>query len=283
MILLIVIALLGVCSLLTGVIAGRHGYDRVQFMIAGFISGPFAVFSAMCAHLYEPVIEDDETEPEADGRSEGEDPMLDDPATDPSAADDIDDENDEVEIDDEASEGTSEVEATRPAPPPVPPPPPPARAAAEPQPLSLVDLAKLRPTTTVRTSLVEGDLEWKEPKRSRLSIPGLRGDEDEEVYEEFELTPVAPGAPSVGVCPHCDRQSYADWYGLCVYCDDVFPVGVPAQEVPEDAAEDDAGDDQPAQPEVKQDGPKMFLGLELPRRDTPLKVLGITILPENRY
>ena len=264
MIILAVIAVLAICALTCGIIAGRRGYDRGQFMIAGFLSGPFAVNAALRADQYE-------LAPEEDDEEIKELPV---PAAEPVAAPVIDEEDHE------------QPEVERPAPPRRPQPPvrPPVPAPQpEPEPLSLVELAKMRPTTTVRTSLVEGSLDWKEPKRGKLPIPALRGQDDdqEETYEEFELTPVAPGTPTGGICPHCEQESYSDWYGLCVRCSDVFPVAVAAVE----ETDDDGSDDENASADTKPAGqhePKRFLGLDLPQRDKPLKLFGVTVLPENR-
>jgi len=269
MIVLAVIAALIICALACGIIAGRRGYDRGQFMIAGFLSGPFAVNAALRADQYEPAPEEDEEEvlelPVApDGEELAPAPV----------------------IDEEETEQETQPEVERPAPPrrPAPPARPPAPAPQpEPEPPSLVELAKMRPTTTVRTSLVEGSLDWKEPKRGKLPIGALRGQDDdqEETYEEFELTPVAPGTPTGGICPHCEQESYSDWYGLCVRCNDVFPVAVAAVEDTDDdgSHDDDSTDDgKPA----GQNEPKRFLGLDLPQHDKPLKLFGVTVLRENR-
>ena len=96
-----------------------------------------------------------------------------------------------------------------------------------PRPRSWVELISEEPTTQRRMgpeAFLAQEEEAARPKKSKPQPSNVvLGAPDENGVPTLAI---APGEVTLGMCPHCGEDSYADWYGLCIECIQPFPVRV---------------------------------------------------------
>lgn len=216
-------------ALITVLVAGRKGYDQKLFLIGGLLGGPFALLAALTASQYVELDEDD--------------------AAQPVDLAPIASEKTQAPADSEVIEAVIVEEDPEPEVVPAPEDPAPTEAEEKEQTPGLPDVQPLDQTAPGESeshSAVEEFVKAatvRPQQQVRVSMhPELLQEADEEIEEEPEpeveqpqamasdqpkpMEAIAPGEVTAGVCPHCQQESYASWNGLCVRCQQPFPVNV---------------------------------------------------------